>query len=161
MFDNMLHLDVFDAAIDFEPAISKGGSPMPGVVASANEVEKSSVSSWSAMVLSPHLLPNIQAFFPQEVKDILPPNQASYYTKTVQTIVSQEVLVDCFGGGLGSSTSLSLLLEKVLHTRKTSPMLQLEALLGILRHVSPDHADLSGPAPKSSGSGMPQPRRWT
>ena len=81
MFDNMLPLDVFGAAIDFEPAIAKGGSPMPGVVASANEVEKSSVvSSWSAMVLSPHLLPNIQAFFPQEVKDILP------LTKLVTTL---------------------------------------------------------------------------
>jgi hypothetical protein len=63
----------------------------------------------------------------------------------VETTVSQEAEVDCFGGRKGSTTSLSLLLGKVSHTRKTTPMLLLEEILEVFRHISPDHDhDLSG-----------------
>ena len=75
---------------------------------------------------------------------MIPPNHVDYFSKIVHAIISQQVIVDCFGGGEGSSTALSLLLGKVSHTRKTTPMLQLEEILEIPRHVSPDHADLSG-----------------
>jgi hypothetical protein len=111
--------------INYEPPIEKGGSPMPGVVASAEEVKESTaVTSWSAAEVFPHWFPNIQAFLPSEVKEQLPPNHDGY-SGIVKAIVSQEVEVDCFGGGSGSSTSLGLLLGKISHTRKTTWMLQL------------------------------------
>ena len=130
-------LGVIADALNYVPARARGGSRTPGMVASAEEVEEASaISSWTEMALSPHC-PNIQAFFPPEVKDLIPPNHVDYFSKIVHETISQQVIIDCFGGGEGSSTSLSLLLGKVSHSRKTSPMLQLEEILEIFRHVSP------------------------
>ena len=144
-FDGVVPLGALDSLIDYEPVGTKGEIPSPGVVASPDEVDEASAAfTWAA--LPPHLVPNLQAFLPQELKDVLPPNHAEYFPKILHAVVSRKVQVYCFGGDSGSSVSMSLLLGKLSHTRKITPMLQLEEILEIFRHVSPDHNDLSGSA---------------
>ena len=71
-FDGVVPLGALDSLIDYEPIGTKGEIPSPGVVASPDEVDEASAAfTWAA--LPPHLVPNLQAFLPQELKDVLPP----------------------------------------------------------------------------------------
>ena len=140
-------LDAISAALDYVPVNDKGANPRPGLVASVKEVKEiSAINSWEELAQKSHC-PNLQTFFAPEVKDLIPPNHEVFFPRILRAITSQQVVVDsCFGSDSKSLASLCLLLGKISHTRKTTPMLQLEEILEILRHISLDHADLSGAA---------------
>ena len=140
-------LGLLDDLLNYVPTRPKGGSPTPGLVSSAEEVEEaSSIATWEEMELSEHF-PNIQAFFTPEIKAAISPGHKDYFPRMLDAITSQHVVLEsCFGGDENSKASFCLLLGRISHTRKTTPMLQLEEILEIFRHISPDHADLSGAA---------------
>ena len=140
-------LGLLDDLLNYVPTRPKGGSPTPGLVFSAEEVEEaSSFATWEEMELSDHF-PNLRAFFTPEIKAAISPGHKDYFPRMLDAITSQHVVLEsCFGGDENSKASFCLLLGRISHTRKTTPMLQLEEILEIFRHISPDHADLSGAA---------------
>jgi len=138
-----LKLGAIDELIDYEPDSNDDGSARPGLVASEDEMQASTLSSWED-VSSPSLQ-NIRKFFPSDVLKAYPPNDTRY-RDLVDAIVGQEVQLQAFGGDQSTSLNVALLLGKISHTKKLSHLSQLDEILEILRYVKHELDDLSGEA---------------